>query len=246
MRKMAYYFGVSLLMFSLMASGSSFARAEMREESGYFHPTTMNWDTFKASDLLGVQLYTREMDVLGQISDLVVDPATKRISRVTLSDVPGLGRESVALPFDSVVKIGNNLFAYSAPGKVSHFYGDRPLWSVGFYWADVDYVLSSQLMGARIETPKGEDVARINDLVVDTEKGHVVYLVLSDVAGQEGKLVALPFDTLSELRENVYVLNVTKDTLFAAPDFKWTDVTDRKYAEDIYRYYGLQPYWESE
>jgi hypothetical protein len=61
MRKMTYYFGVWLLMFSLMAAGSSFARTEMEERSDYFPPATTGWETFKASDLLGVQLHTREM-----------------------------------------------------------------------------------------------------------------------------------------------------------------------------------------
>jgi sporulation protein YlmC with PRC-barrel domain len=259
MRKMVHYLGVGLLTLSLIIAGASFAQAEMKGTSGDFHPTTTNWDTFKASDLIGMQLYTGGMDVLGQISDVVIDPGTKRIARIILSDVPGLGGESVALPFDSVVRIGNNLFAYSAPGKEPYRYGDKPLWSVGLYWlADLDYVLSYvqpipaeakesiQLMGTRVETSQGEDVAWINDLVVDSENGHIVYVVLSDVAGMADKQVAVPFDGMLELRENVFALNTTKDRLLAAPAFNWEDATDRKYAEDIYRYYGLQPYWETE
>jgi sporulation protein YlmC with PRC-barrel domain len=257
MKKIVYYFGAFLLIFAFMAAGSSIAQTELKERSG--QSTTMGWDTFKASDLIGMQLYTREMDVLGQISDVVIDPGTKRITRVVISDVPGLGGESVALPFDALVKTGNNLFAYSGPGKEPYRYGDKPLWPVGFYWlSDLDYVLSyvqpipaeskqsSQLMGAQVETQNGEDVAWINDLVVDSQNGHVVFLVLSDVAGMEDKMASVPFDTLSEPRGNVFVLNATKDKLLAAPDFKWQDTTDPKYAEAIYRYYGLQPYWETE
>jgi sporulation protein YlmC with PRC-barrel domain len=259
MKKMIYCLGILLLIFSFMAAGSSFAQTQMKERSGYFHPTPMGWDTFKASDLIGVQLYTREMDVLGQISDLVIDPATKRISRIVVSDIPGMGGESVAVPFDSLVKTGHNIFLYAAPENVDYFYGEKPYWSVGFYWAaDLDYVLpyvqpvptgaekTSRLMGVLVETPKGEEVARINDLIVDSENGHAVYLVLSDVAGTEGKMVAVPFDALSESRGNVFVLNATKDKLLTAPHFMWPEVSNRKYAEDVYRHYGLQPYWKTE
>jgi sporulation protein YlmC with PRC-barrel domain len=259
MRKMVYYFGAGLLMFSLVVAGNLSAQMGEQKATGYFQPATMSWETFQASDLIGVQLHTREMDVLGQINDLVIDPATKRISRIMVSDIPGMGGESVALPFGSLVKTGNNIFTYADPENVNYFYGEKPYWSVGFYWAaDVDYVVpyiqpmpagaekTSQLIGASVETAKGEDVARINELVVDSKNGHVVYVVLSDVAGTEERLVAVPFDALSEPRGNVFVLNVTKDKLLAAPDFMWPDVTNRKYAEDIYRYYGLQPYWETE
>src|SRR5512141_2737209 len=108
MRKIAYYLGTGLLVLSLAVAGNLFAQTMGDETSGNFH-STMGFDTFKASDLIGMQLYTTEMDVLGQISDVVIDPATKRISWVVVSDVPGLGAESIALPFDSLVRIGNNI-----------------------------------------------------------------------------------------------------------------------------------------
>jgi sporulation protein YlmC with PRC-barrel domain len=174
-----------------------------------------------------------------------------------------MGGETNALPFNSLVKIGNNIIAYSAPGAETTFlpssYGGRSMWPTGNYWlADLDYVLSyaepipagskesSHLAGARIETPKGEDVAWINDLVVDSENGHIVYLVLSDVGGAENRQVAVPFEALSEPHEKVFVLNTTRDKLLAAFEFKWEDALNRTYAEGIYRYYGLHPYWETE
>ncbi len=266
MRKMVYHLGIGLFVLSMAVAGNLFAQTMSDETSGNFH-STMGFNTFNASNLIGMQLYTMEMDVLGQISDVVIDPATKRISWVVVSDVPGLGAESIALPFNSLVKIGNSTFAYSAPGAETTFvpssyggsYGGRSMWPTGNYWlADLDYVLSyaepipagskesSHLAGARVDTPKGEDVARINDLVVDSENGHIVYLVLSDVGGMENRMVAVPFDALAETHANVFVLNTTRDKLLAASDFKWQDAGSRTYAEGIYRYYGLQPYWETE
>ena len=264
MRKTVYYLGIGLFVLSLTAAGNSSAQTLSREMSG--HLTTMGLNTFKASDLIGMQLYTREMEVLGQISNLVIDPATKSISRVVISDIPGMGGESMAIPFSALVKIGNNTFAYNSPENVYYFfgekpagYGENPYWSVGFYWAaDIDYVIpyvqpmpagaekTSQLIGARVETPEGEDVAWINDLVVDSENGHVVFFVLSDVGRAENRMVAVPFGALSETHAKVFVLNTSKDKLLAASGFKWEDAPNRTYAENIYRYYGLQPYWETE
>jgi hypothetical protein len=32
--------------------------------------------------------------------------------------------------------------------------------------------------------------------------------------------------------------------LVDSPAFRMTDMTDHRYAENIYSYYGVQPYWE--
>jgi hypothetical protein len=50
----------------------------------------------------------------------------------------------------------------------------------------------------------------------------------------------------SKSGENIFVFNGTREKLLASPAFQWTNTADRNYAEGIYRYYGLQPYWEEE
>jgi hypothetical protein len=44
------------------------------------------------------------------------------------------------------------------------------------------------------------------------------------------------------------ILNASKDRLDSAPSFVWKEDLDpeKTLAEDIYRYFGLQPYWTEE
>jgi len=98
-------------------------------------------------------------------------------------------------------------------------------------------------IGAPVQTSKGEDVAWVNDLVIDFAKDQVVYSVLSDVGGMQGKMVAVPFSELSK-KGDMFTLHATREKLEEAPAFTWNDTTDLRYAESIYRYYGVQPYWE--
>jgi sporulation protein YlmC with PRC-barrel domain len=103
---------------------------------------------------------------------------------------------------------------------------------------------SSKLFGATVHTSDGEDVARIDDLVIDSTNGHVVYAVLIDVGSMTDRMVAVPFSDLSRKSENVFALDTTRDHLLAAPVFNWDNMNDLAYASEIYRYFGLQPYWE--
>jgi sporulation protein YlmC with PRC-barrel domain len=115
--------------------------------------------------------------------------------------------------------------------------GEKPLMSLELYD-------SGKLMGAEVETPKGEAVAEVNDLVIDSFGGHIAFVVLSNVAGRGEDLVAVPFGALSTEGGNVYGLNCTRDQLASARSFdEGTDMNNLKYATDIYMYFGLEPYW---
>ena len=59
----------------------------------------------------------------------------------------------------------------------------------------------------------------------------------------EDRMAAVPFGALSKSGET-FAVDITRDRLMTAPSFAWSNTTDRWYAEDIHRYYGLHPYWE--
>ena len=98
-------------------------------------------------------------------------------------------------------------------------------------------------MGAPVEASKEVWVGRVNDLVIDFRNDQVVYSVLSDMGGMGGRMVAVPFNELSKGSGKAFTLHTTKEKLMNAPTFAWTEMTDLRYAQDIYRYYGVQPYW---
>lgn len=130
-------------------------------------------------------------------------------------------------------------------------YGKEP------YWTDkgaqpqeamqFQFYESTRLMGAAVHTPKDEEVARVNNLVIDSSEGHIAFVVLSDVAGRGDDLVAVPSSAFSESGENFFVLNTTKEQLASARSFdEHADVRNLEYAADVYRYFGQQPYWREE
>lgn len=113
-------------------------------------------------------------------------------------------------------------------------------------------VLSAGTMiGDKVVNPKGENLGEIKELMIDLESGRVAYAVLSfgGVLGLGDKLFAIPFQALT-LRpdHHDFVLDVDKDRLKNAPGFdknNWPKTADRKWGEDIHRYYGYEPYWSS-
>ncbi len=104
----------------------------------------------------------------------------------------------------------------------------------------------SKLLGTTVKNFQGEDLATITDVVTGPE-GRIAFAVLSYwVSSDTQKRVAVPFDALSCEEQNC-VLNASKETFDSAPTFVWDDdLAERKLAEDIYRYFGVQPYWTEE
>jgi sporulation protein YlmC with PRC-barrel domain len=104
----------------------------------------------------------------------------------------------------------------------------------------------SELLGKGVKNPKGEDLGTITDLVAGPG-GHIAFAVVSYWISSDTQMrVAVPFDALSYEGQNC-VLNTSKETLGFAPTFVLEgELAEQKVAEDIYRYFGLQPYWTEE
>ena len=103
---------------------------------------------------------------------------------------------------------------------------------------------SDRLMGAEVKLPGGDVAGRINDFVIDSADGRVAFLVLSDVPGRSTTLVAVPFGILSARGGDAFVLNTTQEHLAMARGFDESgDLNNSRWAGDVYRYFGQQPYW---
>ncbi len=262
MRKIAYSV-LALFAFSIffVAVGTLPSQAQ-GTMALYGQSVIAGWDTLPASGMIGVQLLTPNDEYLGVISDLVVDPNTGRILEAILSDVPGKGAEPEAVPFAAISHTGNGTFVLNLPDSFAdsfpYYYWNetfqmlRPSYS---RWAELRYYYSvrptpvgsfktSTLMGAPVETSQGKMVASVNDLVIDFRNDQVVYTVLSDVGGAGGRMVAVPFSELSR-SGHVFTLHTTAEKLVNAPAFSWSETTNPMYAQNVYRYYGVEPYWEA-
>jgi len=114
-----------------------------------------------------------------------------------------------------------------------------------------DIYRASKLIGADVENLQGEKLGDIKDVVLDPETGRITYAVLSfgGFMGLGEKYFAIPWSALTSKagEKGDFVLNVDKEKLKNAPGFdknNWPNMADRHWAEQVYTYYGITPYWE--
>jgi sporulation protein YlmC with PRC-barrel domain len=111
---------------------------------------------------------------------------------------------------------------------------------------------ASTLAGDRVVNAKGEDIGKIDEIMIDVPTGRVAYAVLSfgGFLGMGDKLFAIPWSRLTVDEENkVFLLNVDRETLERAPGFdkdNWPDMDDHTWGSAIYTYYGSSPYWNKD
>jgi sporulation protein YlmC with PRC-barrel domain len=143
--------------------------------------------------------------------------------------------------------------------SVYQFYGQTPYWTEGktphpdimSYRTVRPSPLQSLLMGktapvlmgGTVQSKDGKAVLRIDDLVIDSKDGRVALLVLDKVPERGDAQVAVPFAALNRTGENTFVLNIIGDELTSVPSFHTSDMNNRRYAENAYRFFGLRPYW---
>ena len=112
-------------------------------------------------------------------------------------------------------------------------------------------VPASKIIGESVINRQGENVGKIQELLIDAKKNRVAYAVLSfgGFLGMGNKLFAMPWEAFEfSATENKLILNVDKEKLKTAPGFdqdaKWPDFADRTWGSSIYKYYGYEPYWK--
>jgi hypothetical protein len=108
---------------------------------------------------------------------------------------------------------------------------------------------ATTLVHDKVVNLSGEDIGRIEELMIDVTTGRVAYAVLSfgGFLGIGNKLFALPWSALTvDEAKKRFVVNVTKEQLEKMPGFDklhWPDLNDLEYATGVYRLWGATPYW---
>ena len=102
-----------------------------------------------------------------------------------------------------------------------------------------------QIVGTSIRDSEGKKLGVVREIVLDSQ-GHVPFAIVAHGGywGIGAKLVAVPFKVLSfDQKENRFVFNSMKEKLESAPAFKDSDLGNRQWAEEVYRFFGQHPYW---
>ena len=102
---------------------------------------------------------------------------------------------------------------------------------------------ASSIIGDDVVNGQGDDLGKIEDLMVDCITGTVSYAVLSfgGFLGIGDKLFAVPLEAMSLDTENqCFVLNESKERLEAAPGFdksNWPNHSDKTWFSTVRNYY---------
>lgn len=109
---------------------------------------------------------------------------------------------------------------------------------------------SSSICSDHVKNADGDDLGKIEDLMIDLDFGRIAYAVLSfgGFLKMGNKLFAIPWQALKvDPINKQFILNVRKEVLENATGFdkdNWPNMADPKFGANIYRYYGCKPYWE--
>jgi sporulation protein YlmC with PRC-barrel domain len=106
------------------------------------------------------------------------------------------------------------------------------------------------LEGDEVRNQAGDDLGKIEHIMLDVPTGRIAYAVLSfgGVFGMGDKLFAVPWRALILDTDNkCFILNASKEQLKDAPGFDkdhWPTFADQRWGRDIHSYYGFTPYWD--
>jgi len=113
---------------------------------------------------------------------------------------------------------------------------------------------SAKIVGCKVENSKGENLGKIESLMLDLGEGRILYAVLSfgGFLGMGDKLFPVPVDAFQwrvDEKGNLErcVVDIDKDLLKDAPGYdrgNLPTVADRTFASRVYTHYGYTPYWE--
>ena len=111
----------------------------------------------------------------------------------------------------------------------------------------VQRLTATSIIGDSVENTKGEQLGKIDNLMINLSTGKVEYAVIEHggLLGVGSKLFAIPFDELQvdEVKE-IFILNRDKDYVKDAPGFDsdhWPATNDHSYYDSVNSYYNRPP-----
>ena len=111
---------------------------------------------------------------------------------------------------------------------------------------------AATLSGDAVVNASGEDLGKIEAIMLDVQSGRIAYAVLSfgGFLGMGAKLFAIPWSIFTlDAGEKRFILNVPKEQLENAPGFDkghWPSMADTSWATELHDYYHVAPYWDDD
>ena len=115
----------------------------------------------------------------------------------------------------------------------------------------INAFMVEKIIGSQVINAKGEELGKIESLVIDIDSGRILYAVLGSggLLGFGDKLFPIPWEALAALpSEGIFFLNESKEQMEKAPFFNKSnlpDMTDLHWGEDVFKHYGIPGYVRS-
>ncbi len=103
---------------------------------------------------------------------------------------------------------------------------------------------AEDIRGRQIVDSGGEEVGKVDDLMIDDREGRVRFLL----AGSGGFLgigetkFLIPVDAVTRIMGDTVYINQTRERVAGAPRYD-PELADLSYWDGLYGYYGYAPYW---
>ncbi len=108
------------------------------------------------------------------------------------------------------------------------------------------HLSSSTLSGTNLHNASGDNICKVEDLMINVTTGDVDYAVVSfgGFLGMGKKLFALPLQAFTlDTKDEKLIFNESKERLEGAPGFDkehWPSYADNKWSDEVHSYYGIQ------
>jgi sporulation protein YlmC with PRC-barrel domain len=226
-----------------------------------------------ASTVKGDKVINMAGENLGKIEDMMIDLENGRIAYAVISfgGFLGIGNKQFAIPVEALsVRPGERAFILNVSKEILEkaegfdkdnlpltrerlsntyaYYGNKPYWTG--VSADIPlFLAASAIKGDKVINMAGENLGKIEDLVIDLENSRIAYAVISfgGFLGIGDKQFAIPWEVLSvRPNERAFTLKVSKEILEKAEGFDKDNMPlTRERLSNTYAYYGNKPYWET-
>ncbi len=109
--------------------------------------------------------------------------------------------------------------------------------------------MASELRGAEVVANDGSEIGEIEQLMIDVDRGRVAYVTIAQggFLGLGETLKPVPLQALDWQAPETFRLGVSKSELDKMPNLTGEDVPNmvrRSHLEELYRQFGLPPYWQ--
>lgn len=113
--------------------------------------------------------------------------------------------------------------------------------------SDKTIAREDDIRGRSVKDADGEDLGKVDDLLVDTTEEKVRFLVVASggFLGLGEQKSYVPVDAVTSVGEDTVQIDQSRERLRTAPAYDPELVNDTTYNENVFGYYGLAPFWSA-